>query len=204
MTRPRLVGLSANVQRPSKTRTLVEAVLRETSARAQVDGRIFDLVDAGAGLGAAWTRDQLSLPARRVLEAIEEADGLIVGSPVYKGGYTGLFKHLFDFVDPEALAGKPVAIVATGGGARHALVVEHAFRPLFGFFGALQLPVAVYASAADFSDGALTDPAVRDRVAQAGGQLAALLSGGLSATIAPGSTLSGSTSADPVALAAGR
>ncbi|WP_375464030.1 FMN reductase [uncultured Methylobacterium sp.] len=175
MTRPRLVGLSANVQRPSKTRTLVDAVLREACSRAPFEGRIFDFVDAGPGLGAAWTRDQLPLPARRVLDAIEEADGLVVGSPVYKGGYTGLFKHLFDLVDPGALAGKPVAIVATGGGARHALVVEHGFRPLFGFFGALQVPTAVYASDIDFSDGALSDAGVRARAAEAGGQLASLL-----------------------------
>ena len=175
MTRPRLVGLSANVQRPSKTRTLVDAVLHEACTRASFDGRIFDFVDAGPGLGAAWTRDQLPLPARRVLEAIEEADGLVVGSPVYKGAYTGLFKHLFDLVDPSALAGKPVAIVATGGGSRHALVVEHAFRPLFGFFGALQIPTAIYASDADFSDGVLTEAGIRARTAEAGGQLAALL-----------------------------
>jgi FMN reductase len=175
MTRPRLVGLSANVQRPSKTRTLVDAVLREASARAPLDARILDFVDAGTGLGAAWTRDQLPQAARVVLDAIEAADGLVVGSPVYKGAYTGLFKHLFDLVDPGALAGKPVAIVATGGGSRHALVVEHAFRPLFGFFGALQIPTAIYASDADFRDGALTDAGVRARAAEAGGQVAALL-----------------------------
>ena len=175
MPRPKLVGLSANVQRPSKTRTLVEAVLREAAERSAVDARIFDFVDTGPGLGAAWTRDQLPLPARRVVEAIEEADALIVGSPVYKGSFTGLFKHLFDLIDPGALADKPVAVVATGGGARHALVVEHSFRPLFGFFGALQVPTAVYASETDFSDGVLTAADVRARTAQAGGQLATLL-----------------------------
>lgn len=189
MTRPRLVGLSANVQRPSKTRTLVDLIVREAAARGPVETRVFDFVDAGPGLGAAWTRDQLSLPARRLVEAIEEADGLVVGSPVYKGSYTGLFKHLFDLVDPAALAGKPVAIAATGGGARHALVVEHSFRPLFGFFGALQIPTAVYASDPDFSDGVLTEAGVRARAAEAGGQLAALL-------------VHRSASAAPLALAA--
>jgi len=54
-------------------------------------------------------------------------------------------------------------------------VVEHAFRPLFGFFGALALPTAVYASDADFTDGALTEPGVRARVADAAGQLAGQL-----------------------------
>jgi FMN reductase len=175
MTRPRLVGLSANLQRPSKTRTLVDAVLREASARGPLDARVLDFVDAGPGLGAAWTRDQLTPAARALLDAIEAADGLVVGSPVYKGAYTGLFKHLFDLVDPGALAGKPVAIVATGGGARHALVVEHAFRPLFGFFGALQIPTAVYASDADFQAGVLAEAGVQARAVEAGGQLVALL-----------------------------
>ncbi|AWN50531.1 FMN reductase [Methylobacterium sp. 17Sr1-1] len=174
MTRPRLVGFSANIQRPSKTRTLVEAIAAEAAVRLPVEVRIFDLVDAGPGLGAALTRDQLSLPARRIVEAVEEADALVVGTPVYKGAYTGLFKHLFDLVAPEALAGKPVALAATGGGPRHALVVEHALRPLFGFFTALTVPTAVYASNADFREGGLDSAAIRQRVTEAGSQLAAL------------------------------
>jgi MsuE subfamily FMN reductase len=129
MTRLRLVGFSANLQRPSKTRALVEAIAEETAARLPVEVRLFDVVDAGPGLGAAWARADLPLPARRIVEAIEEADGLIVGSPVYKGAYTGLFKHLFDFVEPGALVNRPVALAATGGGPRHALVVERPCGP---------------------------------------------------------------------------
>ncbi|SFV09406.1 FMN reductase [Methylobacterium sp. 174MFSha1.1] len=184
MTRPRLVGFSANIKRPSKTRTLVEAIAAEAAVRLPVEVRIFDLVDAGPGLGAALTRDQLSLPARRLVEAVEEADALVVGTPVYKGAYTGLFKHLFDLVAPEALAGKPVALAATGGGPRHALVVEHALRPLFGFFTALTVPTAVYASDADFREGGLDSAAIRQRVAEAGSQLAAL-AGTRAAAVAP-------------------
>ncbi|WP_018261054.1 FMN reductase [Methylobacterium sp. WSM2598] len=183
MTRPKLVGFSANLQRPSKTRALVEAIAEETAARAAVEVRLYDLVDAGPGLGAAWTRDQLPLPARRIIDAIEQADALVVGSPVYKGAYTGLFKHVFDLVDPAALANKPVAIAATGGGARHALVVEHSFRPLLGFFAALAVPSAVYASDPDFQDGVLVAPAIRARVGEAAGQLAALLHQGAGAAL---------------------
>ncbi|TXN39108.1 FMN reductase [Methylobacterium sp. WL30] len=193
MTRPKLVGFSANLQRPSKTRALVEAVAEAATVDGGLDLRLFDLVDAGTGLGAAWSRNALSLPARRVIEAIEGADALVVGSPVYKGSFTGLFKHVFDLIDPAALANKPVAIVATGGGARHALVVEHSFRPLFGFFGALQVPTTVYGSDPDFTDGLPTDAGVRERIAQAGAQLAALVRAGIAAE-----------SSAPVALAAAR
>lgn len=95
---------------------------------------------------------------------MEEADVLVVGSPVYKGSYSGLFKHVFDLVGPDSLLGKPVLLCASGGGYRHALVVEHQLRPLFGFFGALTVPIAVYASERDFLDGRLVDAAVLDRI----------------------------------------
>jgi FMN reductase len=177
MSIPHVVGLSGNTRRPSKTRELVETVGHALASRRQVRLDIYDLIDAGPGLGAALHRDELSLPAARIIEAIEKADALIIGTPVYKGAYTGLFKHVFDLVHPTALVGKPVLITATGGGARHALVVEHSLRPLFGFFTALTIPTAVYASDADFRDGTLVDDAVTARVGEAAEQLTNLLPG---------------------------
>ena len=150
--------------------TGLDALMRGL-AEIRAEIRLYDMVDAGTGLGAAWSRDLLPLPARRIVEAIEGADALIVGSPVYKGAYTGLF----DFVDPAALVGKPVILSATGGGPRHALVVEHSLRPLFGFFSAHTIPSAVYGSDADFRDGVLVDAGVKARVKDAAGQLADLL-----------------------------
>ena len=172
MTPIRLVGFSGSVRRPSRTRTLVEHIGLAVTRRAQVSFRLHDLVDAGPGLGAAFAREDLSPQAAAVIADIEAADALIVGSPVYKGSYTGLFKHLFDFIEPAALAGKPVVLTATGGGQKHALVVEHQLRPLFGFFTALTLPTAVYASDQDFIDYRLRAPEVIERANAAASQLA--------------------------------
>ena len=175
MSLPRIVGFSGSPRRPSKTRSLVETVAAGVASHRQVRLDIYDLVDAGPGLGAALQRQDLTLPAARIIDAIEQADALIVGTPVYKGAYTGLFKHAFDLVDPRALVGKPVLLTATGGGPRHALVVEHALRPLFGFFEALTVPTAVYASDADFVDGQLAEAGVLERVSTAAQQLAGLI-----------------------------
>ena len=129
----------------------------------------------------SFDRATLTLPARRIVDAIEGADALIVGSPVYKGSYTGLFKHVFDLVEPDRLAGKPVVLAASGGGPRHALVVEHALRPLFGFFTALTIPTAVYAAdgeivaAAGGQGYAVVDAALEKRISDAARQLALLL-----------------------------
>jgi FMN reductase len=97
----------------------------------------------------------------------------VVGSPTYKGSYTGLFKHFFDLVDPLALQGKPVILTATGGGERHALIVEHQLRPLFGFFMAHTLPTAVYAADRDFSDYRLASDPIQRRAEQTVDELGA-------------------------------
>ena len=175
MPRPVVVGLSGSLRRPSRTRSLVEAIGAEVARSRPIALLVADLIDAGPGLGAALSRDDLSGTATELVGAIEGADALIVGSPVYKGAYTGLFKHLFDLIDPEALAGKPVVLTATGGGPRHALVVEHSLRPLFGFFTALTVPTAVYASDQDFLDGCLVNAGVIGRLGDAARQLAGLL-----------------------------
>jgi FMN reductase len=83
-----------------------------------------------------------------------------------------LFKQLFDLVEPTALRGKPVLLAATGGGDRHALVIEHQLRPLFGFFEAATLATGVYAAERDFADGAPASPALLERIDRAVDQLA--------------------------------
>lgn len=74
-------------------------------------------------LAAQNGRESLAPEAQHILQSVINADKLVVGSPTCKGSYTGLFKHFFDLMDPGALRGKPVLLVTTGGGERHALIV---------------------------------------------------------------------------------
>jgi len=171
----RLVTFTGNLQRPSRSRALADLIARRVQQQAPVSIEPYDIIDAGPGLGAALTRAQLSPAALRVVEAIESADALVVSAPVYKGSYPGLFKHLIDFIDMNALTGMPVILAATGGGQRHALVVEHQLRPLFGFFSALTLPTGIYADDKSFDNYEQTDPGILARVELAAGQLAQVL-----------------------------
>ncbi len=95
--------------------------------------------------------------------AVEQADVLVVSTPVYRGSYTGLFKHFFDLIQQDALIDKPVLLAATGGSERHALVIDHQLRPLFSFFQARTLPLGVYATDRDFVDHRLRDEALLER-----------------------------------------
>jgi FMN reductase len=163
----RVVGVSGSLHEPSKTTVLVRELIDEVARRADVDARLIELTALGPAFAGALRRDDAGPEVEDALQAIESADLLIVGTPVYRASFTGLFKHLFDFVGQYALVGTPVILAATGGGERHALILEHQLRPLFGFFQALTLPVGVYASDTDFTAGALTSDAVRARIDQA-------------------------------------
>lgn len=167
MSSASVVGFSGNITRPSKTRGFVEYVSNDAARRHGLASSIYDLEDLGPSFSSARWPGQLDSQAQDVVEAVIAADLLVIGTPTFKGSYSGLFKHFFDLLDPAALRGKPVILLATGGGDRHALIVEHQLRPLFGFFEALALPTAIYASERDFEDGEIASPAIRARCMQA-------------------------------------
>lgn len=173
MPRLNLVGLAGSYNRPSKSRMLVEAVSVLAAVRYGLHDRVIDLHDIGPSLGVARRSSDLDPNARQLLEEIVSADVLVVGSPTYKGSYPGLFKHLIDLIDPLALRSKPIIVTATGGGDRHALMVEHQLRPLFGFFMAHTLPTAIYASDRDLQDDHIAAEPLRQRIEQVVSELQA-------------------------------
>src|SRR5690554_5754329 len=175
MPNPRLTGFAGSWSQPSKTRALVTHATEAAVDRFGAVTHVFDLSDLGDGFGTARRLEDLPPGARRHVDALLTADALIVASPIYKGSYTGLFKHLFDLLDPTALRNKPVLLAATGGGEKHALVIEHQLRPLFGFFETATLPTGVYASDRDFQDGRPYSAALSQRLDSAIGQFAPFL-----------------------------
>ena len=150
MSTLKIVGFAGSSSRPSRTRNLVETVAHAAAERTGAAVEIYDLTEIHPSLGATLDPRQAPPDLEALINTISSADALIVGSPVYKGTYTGLFKHLFDLIEPKALKDKPVMLTATGGSERHALVLDHGLRPLFAFFSADILATGLYATEADF------------------------------------------------------
>lgn len=168
MTRTlKVVAVSGSLNHPSKTTVLVEEIVDALAKALPIESHLITLTDLGPHLAGALTRSQLPPEAEAELQRIESADVLVVASPVYRASFTGLFKHLFDFIDQYALVDTPVLLAASGGSERHALIIEHQFRPLFAFFQALTLPVGIYAHDSDFTDYKLTNETLRARIDKA-------------------------------------
>jgi FMN reductase len=162
-----VVAVSGSLQAPSRTIALVEEIVAALGRALPIDPHVTRLDELGPTFAGALHRSALPPETERELQRIENADVLVVASPVYRASFTGLFKHLFDFVDQYALIDVPVLIAATGGSERHALILEHQLRPLFGFFQALTLPVGVYAHDSDFTDYAISAPLLGQRIDKA-------------------------------------
>ncbi|WP_421404518.1 FMN reductase [Agrobacterium fabrum] len=170
-----VLGISGSVKQPSRTARVVSNILASIERRVSVSVDTIDLAVAAPILFRALRADQLDEAGRRIIDAVEVADVLVVGSPVYRASYSGALKHLFDLVDFRALQGKRVVLAATGGTPLHGLMLEHQFRPLFGFFGAVTVPTTVYAVEADFNGYTLSNPVVEARIERAVAELMDLL-----------------------------
>jgi FMN reductase len=162
-----VVAVSGSLNHPSKTTVLVEEIVASLGRALPVESHLITLTELGPSFAGALTRSELPAEAEAELQRIEAADVLVVASPVYRASFTGLFKHLFDFVDQYALVDTPVLLAASGGSERHALIIEHQFRPLFAFFQALTLPVGIYAHDSDFTDYKLSNEQLRARIDKA-------------------------------------
>ena len=163
----RIVGVAGSLKAPSRTIELVEQIVAELGEHLEVRSEIIRVDLLGPDFAGNLSRAALTPDVERALVSIETADVLVVASPVYRASFTGLFKHLFDFVDQYALVDTPVILAATGGSERHALIIDHQFRPLFSFFQALTLPLGVYAHDSDFTDYRISSPRLRERLEKA-------------------------------------
>ncbi|WP_210592673.1 FMN reductase [Streptomyces sp. GESEQ-35] len=168
----KLVVVSAGLSVPSSTRLLADRLAAAVDRTSPADVQVVELRELAVEIAHNFTSGFPGRNLSAAIDAVTGADGLIVVTPVFSASYSGLFKSFFDVIDPDALAGKPVLIAATGGSARHSLVLEHALRPLFSYLRAIVVPTAVYAASEDWGADGLDG-----RIERAAGELAGLMTG---------------------------
>lgn len=78
--------------------------------------------------------------------ALQQARLVLVATPIYKAAYSGLLKTFLDLLPLDALRGKTVVPLATGGSAAHLLALEYALKPVLAALGARDIRDAIYAT----------------------------------------------------------
>jgi FMN reductase len=179
-----IVILTAGTGNPSSTRRLADGIAQKSvdlleQAGTPATADVIELgplaVDTARAAVAGFPGEQL----QAAIDRLAAADAIIAAAPVYKAAISGLFKSFVDVLDDDLIVAKPVLLAATGGTARHALVIDDQMRPLFAYLRALTLPTSVYAAPEDWGTSELGT-----RIERAATELAVVVRAGIEQRIA--------------------
>lgn len=156
----KLAVVSAGTSDPSSTRLLADRLAQRVGALAGQRGgsvtiEVIDLRQLATEITTALISQLTGPKLQQAVTVLGEADGLIVSTPVYKAGPSGLLTSFFQVLDNDLLIAKPVIVAATAGTARHALVLDEQLRSLFAYMRALTVPTSVFTAPEDWNDPSL-------------------------------------------------
>lgn len=128
-----ILSVSGSPSPASRTARL----LRHLDATLAAEGHEVIPLDVRALPAEALVRADSEHPAIvETTSLFEQADGIVIGTPVYKAAYSGLLKSLLDLLPQFVLTGKTVLPLATGGTTAHVLAIDYALRPVLSSMGA--------------------------------------------------------------------
>jgi chromate reductase len=160
---PRLLAISGSLRRGSNTTAVLRGLAPLLDGRAQFDIALLNEVPP---YDADQDGDAMPPGVRRLKQAIAAADGLIVASPEYNYGMSGVLKNAIDWASRPAFAsplkGKPALVISSSpgllGGARAQAQVRDALA------ATLARPIARPHIAIPTVDKKLVDGRIADEV----------------------------------------
>ncbi|MDQ3315095.1 MAG: NAD(P)H-dependent oxidoreductase [Verrucomicrobiota bacterium] len=120
------------------------------------------LCDADACYAAPGTQ--------KLSKALQAADGIIVASPVYNYDMSASAKNMIELTG-SAWEDKVVGFLCAAGGMSSYMSVMAYANSLMLDFRTVIIPRFVYATGNSFSDDAITDPKIKQRIEQVAAEL---------------------------------
>ena len=157
-----IVAISGSRRDGSTTRAALGVVL-DAAAAAGADTELLDL--GGVDLPLYHPDEDEQGDSEALTRRVREADGVIAGSPVYRGSYSSTFKNFHDFCGSEEYEHTAVGLLVTAGGGSYGGALEH-LRSTFRNVHAWVVPHEVGvrgASRAIDQDGRFRDDDLRER-----------------------------------------
>jgi len=170
-----VAGISGSLRKGSYTRRAVEIALKGATD-AGADTHLIDLRDYQLSF-CDGNDDPGAYPAdvSRLRKDVREANGIILGTPEYHGGFSGVLKNALDLMGFEEIEGKMIGLVGVSGGtmgASHALSGLRAIgRALHAWVIPEQASIGQAYEAFD-GDGHLKDKELEKRLKEVGRQVA--------------------------------
>ncbi|WP_063910014.1 NAD(P)H-dependent oxidoreductase [Herbidospora yilanensis] len=121
---------------PGPTASVVEYVAERLELKGHTTVRISPAELPPAALLAG---DSGEPHIRGSIDILDQADGVVVATPIFQSSFSGLLKAFLDVLPPGALAGKVALPLANGGSRGHLLAVDYALRPVLTALGCGQV-----------------------------------------------------------------
>jgi NAD(P)H-dependent FMN reductase len=169
----RVVAVNGSLRDRSYTHTALGYVL-DAAADAGAETGTIDLRAVDLPLYDPDAGDVGDAPA--VKRRIREADGVVLGSPVYHSSYSAAFRNLHDYCGFDEYEDTAVGLVAAAGGGSFGSTLEHmrsTVRGVHGFVVPRQVGIRSASSRFETSEGGrvLVDEDVADRLDTLGRQV---------------------------------
>lgn len=170
-----LLGIAGSVSNHSKTRTAIEIALQAAADEFDIETNLLHLAEYELETADGRKLDEYTGDTARALDLIINSDSYLIGTPVYRGSYSGVLKNLFDLIprgkwqsDKAPLENRPVGLVATGATDHHYLSVSQELGPIASFFGSYQVGGGIYINASQFDDNQIVDEEIIQRLQKLG------------------------------------
>jgi len=166
MSEPHVLALVGSLREHSYTRLTTAHALRGAEAAGAttelLDLREYDLPPLNPDADEQGD-------SATVIDRVNAADAVILGSPMYHGSYSGVLKNALDYCGFDEFEGKTVGLLAVSGGAFPVTTLEH-LRSVCRALNAWVLPhqAAVPKAHSAFENGEFVDSDTADRVATLG------------------------------------
>ncbi|GHJ36890.1 NADPH-dependent FMN reductase [Streptomyces sp. TS71-3] len=149
-----ILGILGSASKNSGARAGLEGV----AERVRAAGAQFRLIDLATEFREPHDLADYDDPdpggqTAAVRERVAEADGIVLATPVYHGSYSGLLKNFLDQLLGTAFAGKPVGILANGGGPRSAGTACDQMRTVVRAISGWATPSHIATTGSDYTDG---------------------------------------------------
>lgn len=170
---PLIVGIGGTTRSDSTSERLVSAVLRDAEAQGAVT-KFFRGAELTCLPHYAPENSERCPEQRALVEAVRNADGIVIGTPGYHGGISGLVKNAIDLLEDlrgdtrSYLEGRPVGLVVSAAGWQACGVTLSALRDVVHALRGWPTPIGIAVNSSEglamANDGSLAPGPLRDMV----------------------------------------
>ncbi len=164
----KLVGVSGTHTGQKTSQTVFAVLNAAKQLNREVEEELIDLKDYEIEFMQGWPLSYYNDDTQTVVNKILEADGIVLGTPIYQASIAGALKNLLDLMPERAFKGKVVGYISNAGSDKHFMVAQYTLEPIIHFLGGIIPPRNVFVNFDDFDpeDHIIINERVKERIVQ--------------------------------------